>query len=448
MKLGTGAGRRGQSFSPFGQPVVGAAETPDRLVRSSFPSAARAVFGGSWVRTFRFLSLCAASLVALAPVQASAQTANESASVRDRARPEFDPLGVRVGGFDLNATLDLGVASTDNLFAEQANEDSDILYHLTPSARLSSHWSRHALSLVAGADFKSHADFSNEDAETGYLGADGRLDVGGNSSISASARFARDVEPRTNPDAATLGNPVEFEHTDLALVGRHQFNRFRVIGTLAQSEYRYDDAPGRDSDENSFTGRVEAEITPRIGALFQARADERDYDNNPGLSSEGRTYLAGVSFNLTDLMRGEVALGQFDRDYNSGANVSGTAISGSLEWYITRLTTLNFSAHRNAEDTSATVAQPYVESEYGLQVDHEILRNVILTAGIRAGQREYEAIDRQDEFTSGQVGADYLFSRRIVLQARLTRDKTESSGVNAYRDYEVNALSLGASLRL
>lgn len=441
MELETGAGGRDQTFSPDGQCVVRTAETPDRL-------AAGAVFGGYLVRTFRFLSLCAASLIALSPVHASAQTGNETPSVRDRARPEFDPQGVRVGGFDLNATLDLGIASTDNLFAEQANEDSDILYHLTPSAQLSSHWSRHALSLVAGADFKSHADFSNEDAETGYLGADGRLDVGSNSSVSARARFARDVEPRTNPDANTLGNPVEFEHTDLALVGRHQFNRFRVIGTLGQSEYRYDGTPGRDSDENSFTGRVEAEITPRIGALFQARADERDYDNNPALSSEGRTYLAGVSFNLTDLMRGEVALGQFDRDYNSGANVSGTAISGSLEWYITRLTTIDLSARRNAEDTSATVAQPYVESEYGIHVDHELLRNVILSAGIRTGQREYDAIDRHDDFTSGELGADYLFSRRIVLQARLTRDKTESSGVNAYRDYEVNALSLGASLRL
>jgi hypothetical protein len=39
-------------------------------------------------------------------------------------------------------------------------------------------------------------------------------------------------------------------------------------------------------------------------------------------------------------------------------------------------------------------------------------------------------------------------NRRVALEARFRRDEVESSGAAAYRDYEVNTLSLGVSLRL
>lgn len=457
MKLHTPARKREHIFPPHAQRVASTAKNTDpsgELRRARLAvQVVLAASGETVVRTYRFLSAFAASLIAFAPIHALAQTQDNSVSVRDRLRSEYDPQGMRLGGFDLNATLDLGAASTDNLFAEETGEDADIVYTVTPSARLASHWSRHEMAFVAGANFKSHADFSSEDADTGYVGADGRLDVGRDSSLSARARYANEVESRTNPDALTVNEPVVYTRSELAVSARHAFSRFRVIGTAAQSEYDYDDAGAldqdfRDSDENSFTGRLEAEVTPRIGVVLQARADQRDYDNSPGLSSEGRTYLAGVSVDLTDLLRGEVTVGQFDRDYDSGGGVSGTAIASNLEWYVTRLTTINLSARRNGEDSGATVAQPYVESEYSVRVDHELLRNVILTAGARTGRREYEVIDREDEFMSGQIGADYLFNRRLVLQARFNHDETESNGANRYRDYEVNVLSLGASLRL
>ncbi len=381
-------------------------------------------------------------------MHAFAQVADTNVSVRDRARPDYDPQGLRFGGFDLNATLDLGVASTDNLFAAATGEQEDIVYHVSPNARLSSHWSRHALVLEAGADFKSHADFSTEDAETGYIGAHGRLDIGRSSQVSANARFAQDVEARTNPDALNSGAPVEFSRSELGVSGQHQFNRVRVRATAARAKYDYDGVTQdfRDSEETSFTGRLDAELTPRVGAVFEAGADERDYSNSPGLSSDGTTYLAGVSINFTDLMRGELAVGQFVRDYNVGGNVEGTAVAASLEWYITRLTTINLNARRNAGDSGATAASPYVETAYGARVDHELLRNVILTAGAQAGRREYEVINRDDEYQSVQIGGDYLLNRRVAIRGRLSHDENDST--NAVHDFEVNAVTLGLSLRL
>jgi hypothetical protein len=404
--------------------------------------------GGTEVRLNRALTVFAASLIAFAPFQAFAQDANENVSVRDRPRPEYDPLGLRFGGFDLNANLDAGVASTDNLFATQTNEDSDTIYTLSPSARLASHWSRNSLQLAAGLTHTAHQDFTSEDSDTGYVSGRGRLDIGANTQVSADAQYARQVESRTDPDATTVGGPVEYNVKDANVAVTQTFNRIRASVGIGRTEYDYHSQAFRNSSDNDINMRVDAAISPRIALVAETTLDKRDYDNDPGLSSNGRTYLVGASFNLTDLLHGELTAGEFDRDYDSGPHVKGAAVSGNLEWYITRLTTLNFNASRSAQDLGQT-AVPYIETTYGAHVDHELLRNVILSAGIQAGQHDYRlGVDRTDDFVYGELGAEYILNRRVALNARFVHDEVNSSGVDRYRDYDVNTLSVGLSLRL
>ena len=405
--------------------------------------------GDFLVRTRKIMSMVAASLIALAPVHALAQDEQDRVAVRDRPRPDYDPLGMRFGAFDLNATLDLSATRTDNLFATETGEVDDTVYRVGPSARLSSRWSRHALAISAGGEARSHADFSSEDAETAFLRANGRVDIGRNSNLTAAAGWAHEVEPRTNPDAQFFGAPNEFDRTDYVLGASHQFARFRASVAAGHIDYDYD-APQdfRDSSEDNFTGRLDAEVTPRMAAFVQARVDDREYDNQPGLSSEGRTFLAGLSLDVTDLIRGEIGVGQFERDYDSGANVDGVAISGNLEWYLTRLTTLNFDASRSAEDSGGVVSSPYVASQYGARVDHELLRNLIVSAGGSFGTRDYDVLDREDDFRALTLEGEYLMNRRVSLRGRFERVDVDSNGVNRYRDFEANEFTLGVRLRL
>jgi hypothetical protein len=192
-------------------------------------------------------------------------------------------------------------------------------------------------------------------------------------------------------------------------------------------------------------------VTPRIGWIFEASTDERDYKNTPTLSSDGTTYLTGVNVNLTDLMRGELTFGQFEREYPTG-DVDGTAIAANLEWYITRLTTLTFFASQTGEESGAVVALPYTATNVGMRADHELQRNVILTGGVSFGERDYEpggiAYDRQDEFFSADAGVDYIMNRRVAFNLRYRHEELESSGANRYRDFDQDVISAGVSLRL
>lgn len=385
-----------------------------------------------------------------APFQALAREPDPSVAVQDRPRPEYDPLGMHVGAFDLNATLDLSASSTDNLYAaERGDEQSDVYFTISPSMRLTSNWSRHALEIGAGAAQSEHSDFSSENATTWYLNGLGRLDIDNDTDLTATANVARVVEPRTNPDAFAGAKPTVYNIEGASLTAKHTFNRFQVSATVDRTKYDYSNSQNyRDMTQDSFTGRIEAEVSPRIGLVGIATVDHRDYDNNPGLSSDGHTYMGGVAFHLTDLMLGEVTAGRFDRTYDDGQKVTGTAINANLEWYVTRLTTLDFTGRRGVQDNGAFAAVPYVDSAYGAYVHHELLRNVLLTAGGEVGTRDYRGIDRNDDYSSAMVGVDYTLNRRVVLRGRYDRDEVNSTGADRYRDFTVNTVTLGVSLRL
>lgn len=414
--------------------------------------AALAALGEFSVRASPFASLFAASLILLLPTHAFAEEANQPVSVRERPRPEYDPLGMRFGGFNLHGSLWLGAQSTDNVLAVSTGEQDDVIYHVTPEARLSSNWGRHALEFGAGADIQSYDKTSDADVTTYYFNGRGRLDIGSDTEISARGQIAHDAESFTNPDALPGQERVEFDHNELALTAAHTFNRVRVSATAETREYDYEDANGIDQDrrdysQDSITGRVEVAMSPRLFLVGQVTSDQRDYDNDPSISSDAMTYLGGVRLELTDLIHGEITAGTFQRDYNGAAgSVDGTAVAANVEWYITQLTTLTFHASRGAQEGGATIDTPYVATEYGARVDHELLRNLILSASFTQGKRDYETVALQDETFVGNVEAIYLMNRRVDLSLRYTREENDSNAPG--RDYEVNGLFAGLRLHL
>ena len=423
------------------------------LLHTQAPSERGPYGGDTEVRLNPIASLFAATLITMLPVHALAQDVEgrqDVVSVRERERPELDPLGVRLGGFTLNASVDLDVTSTDNLFAAPSGlENDDIIYSLSPRARLSSNWSRNQLALDAGAAFRSHEDFSSEDADTSYIRANGRWDVSADTAVHGSAGMSHEYIARTDSDILFMAGPVEFDRTEAAIGISHRFARLGVRLDAFTSDREYDaTASFRDYDQTGLRGRADYEISPRVGIFATATTDERDYGNNPASNSEGRSLLVGVAYN-GDLFRGDVSVGQFEREYDNPAfgTLDGLAVAGRMEWYVTPLTTVTVDASRTADnEVGLASGVPYINTEYGARIDHELLRNVILTAGIRSGEREYEGTDRTDESLRYDVGADYIINRRVALRARYTVDDIDSTV--AVRNFEVEAVSIGLSLRL
>src|SRR5215212_7426221 len=88
-------------------------------------------------------------------VEASGQNigsvdAQRGVTVTTRPRPEFDPLGVRLGAFRLDAAVEGGLGYDSNIFGRNTNVKSDGFATQTAGVGLNSDWTTHALSVSGG----------------------------------------------------------------------------------------------------------------------------------------------------------------------------------------------------------------------------------------------------------------------------------------------------------
>lgn len=68
-------------------------------------------------------------------------------TVTTRPRPDFDPIGVRLGGFRLNASAEGGLGWDSNVFGRGSNRVSDGFVAEGANVSLNSDWTTHALGL-------------------------------------------------------------------------------------------------------------------------------------------------------------------------------------------------------------------------------------------------------------------------------------------------------------
>ncbi len=417
----------------------------------------------------RVILLAATAFVSVAQAANAQAPINrgKNESVTERPRPEYDPLGIRLGSFELLPTLTLGAETNDNVFATQTAAQEDIIFTVSPAVSLASDWSRHALRLHADSTSGLYQDFENEDYTNLNASGDFRLDVGRDANLGAGGSYFQGFEPRTSPDqpgAAT--KPVEFDMQNVYGYGLYTFNRLRVSGRAEITDYDYDNvfnAAGaiisqqyRDHSEALQTVRLEYALTPSAALVLQGQTSQNEYDLPPPGSlvdrdSTGYSIQAGANADLTNLIRGELIVGYLSEEWdNTNLSVDGLAVNGNLEYFITRLTTIKLSARRAVEETGLdfVAAAGKIATRAEARVDHELLRNVLLTAGVGGGSDEYEGIDRSDDVFQGDLGARYLLNRYATLGAHYYYTDFKSEGLQRDRDYNINRFLISLTLKL
>ena len=127
------------------------------------------------------------------------------------------------------------------------------------------------------------------------------------------------------------------------------------------------------------------------------------------------------------------------RPYDDAARFGGRA---QLDYFLSPLTTLTLGAGRTVEDAATPGAGGYVASSASLTVDHELLRNLILTGRLTYSEDEYQGLDRNDRRLQARVGATYLMNRNLGVSLVAATLKTSSDGLDRDQDFTVNRLTL------
>src|SRR5919206_3265727 len=154
-------------------------------------------------------ALGAAMIVAGGAARAQEPQRNES--VFQRARPDYDPLGVRAGAFRIFPRAEVAEACNDNIFATKNNEVDDFITLLRPQIRAESDWGRHALGFQAGAENGRYFDHTGEDYLDGYVSTDGRIDIVHNTFLRTGLGWQHLHEDRGSPDDVQGEEPTEYE---------------------------------------------------------------------------------------------------------------------------------------------------------------------------------------------------------------------------------------------
>ncbi|WP_396593036.1 outer membrane beta-barrel protein [Brevundimonas sp. R86498] len=421
---------------------------------------------------------CALLLTAAVPAQqALAQTARGSlasaagqtgdlfardrvVAVRDRPRPDYEALGVPFGTFMAYPRVQLDAEYNDNIFAVATGADDDWIVRIKPEVSLESGWSRHSLGAYARGTISRYQDFDGENSEDYGVGAAGRLDITRAANLAAGADYASLTEPRTSSNApASTVEPISYSLASGYLAGSRVSGRVKLSGRGDIRTYDYEDGvtltgveidqDNRDRTVTSLSGRGDYAISPATALFVQATANSRDYDTAtslllPARDSDGYEILAGANFEIGALSRGEIAVGYINQEFDEAvySKIDGFGARAQVEWFPTQLTTVTATGSRTIEDSGIAGSGGYLSSAVGLAVDHELMRNVLLNAGVTFSRDQYEGLDREDERLQASVGGTYLMNRTLGISLAASRFEQTSDGVAGGVDFEVNRLTL------
>lgn len=408
--------------------------------------------------------MIAGFVVLLVPGLAEAQAvprgeAARGTTVANRAREDFDPLGVRLGAFRLDAALELGLGYDDNLFGTRRNRQSDGYSTWLAQTSLQTDWSRHSLGASARVEQRRYWENTALDWTDYAVGLFGRYDVNADTNVEALYNRVQEHLETSSIDLqqAGLTRPVPYYYDEVQLQGTTRFNRVGLTLMGNWRGYRFDDvdlgtAPGTTVtpaanagqvsrfDFNSTIGAVglSYELSPGRFANIITRFQDIRYEDSSQSDRDSKTWeaLGGFTYDFDGIWQARVAVGYRQRDYEGPnlKNLSGPAFEGEVIYQPTQLTTITLAGRRTIEESIRNNAVSFTRTLGQINIDHEYLRNVILGLELAVDRREYDQPDERATDGVGILSARWLINRNLALVGSYqhARRLDASSGVSEF----------------
>jgi hypothetical protein len=395
------------------------------------------------------------------PQSISPTATARNVTVLTRQRPDYDPVGVRLGGFRYDAALEAGMGYDDNLQPNSPQDRSDGYFSQGVNVSAASTWSRHALGLTASQETRQHLRYNDLNWLDYGVGLSGRYDIGRASSLNASYRRVHSHLSVNNFELQSDGQnrPIPYDSDILQLGGTVAFNRLSISPSVSYTTLRYEEETingqrtnNSQSDYDSMLGEVEAEysLVPGRSLLALVRLQDISYQD-PGQSRRDSStweVQGGFNYDLTGLWQARILVGYRSRDYEDPGRkpLEGVAFEGQLTYLPTQLTTVTVAAARTIEESIRENSVSYTRTAARLAVDHELLRNVILSGELRAEHREYPERGNVTDGI-GLIGARYLINRNLSLVANYQHTE-RLSAPEGFREYGINQVQVRLRLAL
>jgi hypothetical protein len=405
----------------------------------------------------RLLALVASVSAAVMVQGAHSQEPDPNVPVTARPRPDFDPLGIRAGGFLIFPSVTVASSYDSNVFATKNDTKDDFIFSFLPSVVVRSNFPRHSINWTTQGDIGRYVTETDENYEDFGTALNGRLDITRNNRLTAGARFRRDHERRDDPEdpgADETRDPVEFYDYGGSLGFQQDFNRINVgvLGTFDRRDYDEQGAASNEDerDRNQFGGRLRTGyfISPRINAFLEGgyEREQRDASNKSGRDNDVYDARVGTAIDITGLLFGEVSVGwalqEFDESEFDSQNDFVFGIG--LTWNPTQLTTVRLNG--DGGFVPSDVGSSNLENRVALRVDHELLRNLLIGSEVAYRRNDFQSTDRTDNRFDLGPNITYLVNRNFSVGAGYNYTIRDSNDSDREFDRHLFTVRLTAQL--
>ncbi len=419
------------------------------------------------VKSFRSWGILGLLVAALPLGEAHAQLGDSpevqrGINVVNRQRPDYDPLGVRLGGFRLNGAVEAGPGWDSNLFGRRNNVVSDGFAEERGNLNLSSDWTRHAVGFSANSANRQYFSQSRLDWNDWDIGGFGRYDFAADTAVLGQYRHYRSHLDVYNFDvqAAGIVQPVAYNSDEVSVTGNTRLNR---LGLIAQGVYRtfdFEDTIIRNTltpvSQNSFNTAIGAlgasySLAPGRNLTGVVRVQDIKYTEAVSSRRDSFTWeaLAGFDYDFDGVWQARISLGWRQREYNGPGikPLQGPAVEAAITYAPTQLTTARFRLTRTIEESIRQDAVSYQRTQVGLTIDHEYLRNVLLQADLLYDRREYESPNQTAGDGVLTLTGRYLLNRNAsVVASYAYRRRLEATG--GFQEFDRNLLQVRLRLAI
>lgn len=363
--------------------------------------------------------------------------------------------GSPVESFLLLTTLRSSLTWDDNALAHKTARSSDMYSRTNPDVTLISRWSEHSLRLNVGGEGLLYQDHQSETQGNAHVSLDAVLDFDAATKAIGYARYRLGHEQRGWGESFfDYRHPIEYSTTEAGLALRRSMDGgwAEIGGGLRHLDYSnaerdvgtFLDQSFRTGDITNAYGRLGREIGGGMNGFVEAGYDSRDF-GGVGTDSHGVRLLAGIAYDLTKDIRGEVAGGYLHQSFDTTARktLDSYAYRSQLVWQPAPEWTLAIIGSREVGVPSAWAKQTNtLVSESGARVDYAVAPALVVHAALGMEVVNYLDLDAMDQRLRVQFGGEYYFNPQSSVWVKYTH-WDHNSGLYSALDYDRNQVGVG-----
>jgi hypothetical protein len=376
----------------------------------------------------RVLVAQAQLLDSLFPEGVPGYATEQGVTVQSRARPEYQPPGIRIDTLTIRPLLGVSAGYDNNIFGGPSHRGAWEIA-TQPSVLASTENSIGSAGLYLSANDVHYLGVASQHRTDGSAFLGGTFNLG-RDKLTLGAGYLSQHEDRTALDALPSDQPVKFTVANFRASYDAAFGRFAATPSIEFNQWRFDNTTifGRPiSQAARDRTSIQPGMTLRYGwmsgrdLLWVNRLVATSYDHpfpgQPSNNSKAWQTLFGIDYDDDTVWRYRLLGGVEYRQAASGSTASQTTGIAEAEiiWSPTGMTTLHASAFRGIEDAAQTGLSNYTYTSARLRADHELLRNVVLTASATVRQATFNHTGGQQLGFGFDTGASWLINRNLRL---------------------------------